>query len=426
MAMTVDDGSSVDGVHGPADEAMSLRRRIAILFLLLGTEFFYGWAWNTVDVLRPYLRSSFGLTLVQAGSMYTAQGSGALIGGIVAGQLADRYGRRLMLALVVAGYGTLLIAGTVVETYFSLLAQRFLMGACMGGYFSVEVGIYVNLFRTSLRGRVAGLLNAFFSLSIVALGVAMGMVVDHGWRALLWIGGIPALVLAALALIVIPAHSPIDRFHARSGALPVLELFHRGVIRQTLMLAAMTGLNFFGYQAFSGWLSTYLIDVRHFDDGTAGRLVAVVYAGNIIGGFAWGWAADRFGRRFNAVGFVVAAAAIAVYLAAPNNLLVLRIAGITYGTALCCSVIWGVWLAELYPPHLRSTAASIFNWGRIISMIAPLATARMAGSVGLTASMASASVAFLLAALIWLFQRETLYRPATVFMAPEHSLINLG
>jgi hypothetical protein len=30
------------------------------------------------------------------------------------------------------------------------------------------------------------------------------------------------------------------------------------VRRQTLTLAAMTGLNFFGYAAFSGWLTTYL------------------------------------------------------------------------------------------------------------------------------------------------------------------------
>ena len=55
----------------------------------------------------------------------------------------------------------------------------------------------------------------------------------------------------------------------------------------------MTGLNFFGYQAYSGWLTTYLSAVRHFTATQSGGLVAWEFAGNMIGGFVWGWAADR-------------------------------------------------------------------------------------------------------------------------------------
>ena len=94
----------------------------------------------------------------------------------------------------------------------------------------------------------------------------------------------------------------------------------------------------------------------------------------------------------------------------PTDIVLLRVIGLVYGGTLCASVIWGPWLAELYPPHLRSTAASIFNWGRVISFFAPLITATLAGSVGLPVAMASASIAFGLAALIWLSQPETLDR----------------
>lgn len=41
--------------------------------------------------------------------------------------------------------------------------------------------------------------------------------------------------------------------------------------RQTLALATMTGLNFFDYAAFSGWLTTYLTDERHFSAATRGH-----------------------------------------------------------------------------------------------------------------------------------------------------------
>ena len=142
----------------------------------------------------------------------------------------------------------------------------------------------------------------------------------------------------------------------------------------------------------------------------AGQLVAWQFTGNIVGGFFWGWAADRFGRRFNAVGFFIASLAIVAFLLAPSQIVLLRGIGLIYGASLCSSVIWGAWMAELYPPHLQSTAASIFNWGRIISFFAPLITARIAESVGMGAAMGSAAIAFSLAACLWLALPETLKR----------------
>ncbi|MEE4451550.1 MFS transporter [Novosphingobium resinovorum] len=396
----------VDRIAHPPMPGMG--RQAAIFALLLACEFLYGWAWNTVDVLRPFIRASLNLSLIEAGSAYSAQGAGALVGAIIAGQLADRFGRRRTFALVVLGYGTMLIAGVAVGSYPMLLAQRFLLGAFAGASFPVGVGIYVNLFHPALRGRLAGTMNAFFSFSIVALGLAMGAVAPGDWKLLLWIGGLPTFALAFGMLWLIPRGCAIDLAGEKVAKLPIGELFAPDVRRQTLMLAAMTGLNFFGYAAYSGWLTTYLSGERGFDAATAGQLVAWQFAGNIAGGFFWGWTADRFGRRFNAIGFLIAAAAILVYLSVPSNVLVLQLVGLVYGAALCSSVTWGPWLAELYPPHLQSTAASIFNWGRIISFFAPLITAQIAGSFGMAAAMGSASVAFTLAAALWLAQRETL------------------
>lgn len=407
MAMAMIAGDEV--AAGDADR-MALPRRLAIMLLLLVSEFLYGWAWNTVDVLRPYLQQSLHLSRLQAGSMYSAQGPGALIGAVVIGQLADRFGRRNMLALVIFGYGSMLLAGTLVASYPELLAQRFCLGLFMGASFPVSVGIYVNLFHPRLRGLLAGMLNACFGLSLTALGLGMGLVGADGWRLLFWIGGVPPIILSGIALLLIPGHSAIDRFHVRPGKLPISELFHRGVRRQTLLLATMTGLNFFGFEAFSGWLTSYLPEDRRLSLEVAGTIVAAVSTGYIIGGFVWGWIADRLGRRFNALGFFVAAAAIAAFLTVPTSVGLLRLLAFVYGFTICSQVIWGPWMAELYPPHLRSTAASIFNWGRVISFFAPLVTAAIAGSFGLTAAMGTASVAFFAAALIWTMQRETLDR----------------
>ncbi len=386
---------------------LRLSRRLAAFGFLLIAEFFYGWAWNTVDVLRPLFRASLGLSLTQAGSAYSAQGAGALIGALSISQMADRLGRRTMLVVVMAGYGLFLIAGTLVASYATLLLQRFVLGLFLGGSFPVVVGIYVDLFRPTLRGKLASAINATFSLAIITLGIAFGHLGGRDWRALLWLGGLPPMLLAGFAFVVIPRSESGSR---GQGKLPLAELFTPAFRRQTLMLATMTGLNFFAYQAFSGWLTTYLLTVRHLPAAEVGGLVATLFTGNILGGFFWGWASDRYGRRVGAVGFFTTAAVIVAYLSVPGYRWMLIVLGVLYGFSLSASVIWGPWLAELYPPHLKSTASSIFNWGRLVSFFSPIITGLLAEHFGLLAAMLLSSLVFALAACIWLKLPETLCR----------------
>lgn len=409
-----DEAALVSPVPVPTASSLStlpLSRRLTAFGFLLIAEFFYGWAWNTVDVLRPLFRASLGLTLTQAGSAYSAQGAGALLGALSIGQLADRLGKRNMLVVVMAGYGLFLLAGALVHSYVELLAQRFVLGLFLGGSFPVVVGIYVELFQPSVRGKLASAINGTFSLAIITLGIAFGHLGHHDWRTLLWAGGLPPVLLAALAYVAIPAAECTAQ--PSSGKLPIAELFTRALRRQTILLACMTGLNFFAYQAFSGWLTTYLLNTRHLPKEDTGHLVAAQFAGNILGGFFWGSLSDRFGRRSGAIGFFIAAAAIVAYLTVPAYLGLLLAIGGLYGFALSTSVVWGPWLAELYPPHLKSTASSIFNWGRLVSFFSPILTGEIAEHFGLKAGMLVASFVFAIAAIIWLTLPETIKQKAS-------------
>ena len=71
---------------GPARiraEDIPFARRIVAFSFLLVFDFFYGWSWNTVDVLRPDIRAALDLTLNGAALMYTAQSAGALVGAVL-------------------------------------------------------------------------------------------------------------------------------------------------------------------------------------------------------------------------------------------------------------------------------------------------------------------------------------------------------
>lgn len=75
---------------------------------------------------------------------------------------------------------------------------------------------------------------------------------------------------------------------------------------------------------------------------------------------------------------------------------------------------WPKWLRRAGFAELRSTAASIFNWGRVISMTAPLITAPLAEQFGLAPVMSLASVSFLAAAVIWFSLPETVAKRTAI------------
>lgn len=400
----------------------SQTRRFCALAFLLVAYFFYAWSWNTVDILRPYIKESLSLTDLQAGSSYTLQSIGAIVGAVVMGQIADKIGRRNALVISMIGYGCGLLSALLVSSYTGLIFQRIGLGFFMGSMFPIAVGIYSGLFARDVRGVIAGFVLGTYNVAVAALGFlsAAAFRAGYDWTVLLWAGAVPVM-LALFAFFVIPDDRNFIPMDGKTedettakATLPIAELFKPGVARQTILLATMTGLNFFAYQAFTGWASTYLKEDRAIPDTIVGDVLGWQFIGAAIGGLVWGFISDRFGRRIASWGFVVAAALIPVYLFVPMPIGLLEITGFTYGIMLSCSAIWGPWLSELYPPHLRSTAASIFNWGRVISMTAPLITAPLAESFGRAPVMSLASVAFLLAAVIWFRMPETIGRKINI------------
>jgi MFS family permease len=399
-------------------EDISRSRRIAALAFLLVGYFFYAWSWNTVDILRPYIQEELDLSLTQSGSLYTVQAIGAILGAVVMGQVADKIGRRNALVISMIGYGSILLSALLVESYAALVAQRVSMGFFMGSMYPIAVGIYSGLFPRAVRGLIAGFVLGTYNLAVSALGFLSAAAFRSGldWHVLLWAGAIPAsLAIFAFVIIpddrrLIPFDGSADTSTTAKSALPITELFKPGVAKQTILLALMSGLNFFAYQAFTGWASTYLKTERGIPDTVVGDVLGWQFIGAAVGGLLWGWISDHFGRRSGAVGFVIAALVIPVYLFAQLPVTLLEVTGFIYGVMLSASAIWGPWLSELYPPHLRSTAASIYNWGRVISMTAPLITAPMAEAFGLAPVMCLASVSFLIAAVIWFRLPETVER----------------
>jgi MFS family permease len=398
-------------------EDLSPYRRWLMFAAIMAPYVFYAFCWNTENFLRPYMAEALELSKPQVASFYTLQALGALIGAVVLSHIADRHSRRNTLVLISLGFGAAALGVNFVHDFATALLQRFVMGFFLGGVFGCAVSLYVGLFRPAMRGLLAGIVQLTYNGGDALLAWFGRHYDSTNWQVVLQIGGVGALCAGVVTLLVIPADRlliPWGGAEVRLGGqrrFVISELFTAGRWRLTARLALLCGLNFFAFQAFNGWVTTYLREIRFYSADTIGRLMTALHVGSMIGALFWGLMADRFGRRTNALGFALAAVLIAVYLNVPPTPVLYGAAGFAYGFCLVAMGIWGPYFAELYPEHLRATAASIFNWGRIVSMFGALLTGWVAQQFGLQTIMYVGSATFAVAAALWLSLPETLQRP---------------
>jgi MFS family permease len=137
--------------------------------------------------------------------------------------------------------------------------------------------------------------------------------------------------------------------------------------------------------------------------------VVAMQVGMWFGYVTFGFIADAIGRKRAYVIYTVAAAAlIFVYISVriPAALLVLGPFVAFFATGYFSG--FGAVTAEIYPTDIRATAQGFtYNIGRIASAAAPFAVGSLAQTRGFDVALSTTSVAFALAAVLWIWIPET-------------------
>ena len=160
-------------------------------------------------------------------------------------------------------------------------------------------------------------------------------------------------------------------------------------------------------------MTTYLKEVRQFDGSTIGIIFSISAFGSLFGAWVWGAIADKYGRKVNAFGFILAGVMASVFFVAPSDVMIgslnmLAILGLIYNFGLSASAVWGGYFSELFPAHLRSFGAALFHGGRIIGMWAPMVLVFIQERSDLATAMWGSPIVWILAGLLWLSLPETL------------------
>lgn len=180
---------------------------------------FYGYNLGVIAGAVLFIVDEFSLSSTFEDVVVSASLLGAMLGAIAGGKLADRFGRRRIVALAgLIGLSGALLASLspIVET---LVAGRVIVGISIGMLTCVTPLFIAELSPSNLRGR----LGALFSVALTA-GLLTSYFSDFAfrdshltWRWMFGVGIVPAMLLIATTLMLpesprwLLARGPTDR-----------------------------------------------------------------------------------------------------------------------------------------------------------------------------------------------------------------------
>jgi MFS family permease len=404
-----------------------------------------GWSLDITDftlyglVLRQALTELLGgnPTLAQIGSvggLVTTVGLlGWAVGGFVFGIIADYLGRVRTLALSILIYSVFTCLQGVAQEAWQLGVFRFIAGLGTGAELMIAIPLVAEAFAETHRAKILGFMmtgGGFGNLFAAYIYDAVG---PYGWRYVFFAGLIPALLLAFIrrgmveperfaavkarrqALKAQREHSEEDREFLQ---LVPAQLFSRKIRFQTLvgvLYALGTLLAVWTSQAWLPTIQNLLLEKQGITGNAAIPYVSFGMKlwgiGGIIGYIAFGFIADAIGRRPTIFLYSVGTLVLGLYLFLgvstydPYPVLLLIygffVIGIFSGHA--------IYIAELFPTHVRSTGVAFCNgFGRIFTSFGPLVAGLLVVQLGgLTNATAIMTCFAVLSVIAVILGRET-------------------
>ena len=387
-----------------------------------------GWALDAFDTMLyalvlALLMRDLGMSKTTAGLLGTLTLLASGMGGILFGFLADRIGRKRALMASILTYSVCSFASGLATGIAFLAAARFALGLGMGGEWNTGATLVAESWPTEFRAKAISIVQSSWALGFAAAALVAGPVARYlGWRAVFFVGILPALVTlwirrgvpdspmwqerAARGQRGAIGSGPIDALSTRDTNFSAI--FRPPYRRHTFALLLF---NFFGMFAWWGlftWLPPYLsLPVsqggRGFGVmGTTTLLVVLNLFGMFPGYASFGWAADHIGRRKAFLIYsLTAALLIPLYAAArsPALLMVLGTVVAFFGTGLFSGS--GIMGSEIFPTSVRARALGFtYSGARTLSSVAPLVIGRIGQTKSLSWAFYLCAAGYLLAALM--------------------------
>lgn len=371
-------------------------------FLIIALD---GFDVAVMGLIAPQLREEWGVSPQALGPVLSAALIGLAIGALVAGPLADRYGRKIVLVCSVAFFGFWTLVTACSADVTQLVVFRFLTGLGLGAAMPNAATLTSEFAPDRKRSFLVTVAFCGFSFGAASGGFLSAWMIPHlGWHSVLILGGALPLLVAPLLYWKMPesvsflvtrkaAPAKIQRILERiapgasdgrcefvlptpaqrkSGARLVLSGKY---LFGTLMLWCGYFTALFLVYLFSSWLPTLVKD-GGYSVADAAIVTSMFQVGGPVGSLVVGWAMDRF-KPHGVLLLTMLAAALATYAIGQVDDELFLLGAIAWAVGFCLnggSVGMNALATCFYPTEARATGASwmsgIGRFGAILSAFA--------------------------------------------------------
>ena len=330
------------------------------------------------------------------------------LGALPLATLADRFGRRRMIAVGVFGASL----ANLVSGFAASLAELAFLRLFAVAFEVLVVGVITALIVEEAppahRGTAVSLIALLSGIGIFIVVVAYPLVAPH-WRWLFWSAGV-GVVLSPFIWWLLPESKTWERVRFSGSALRVL--FAPPWRRRIVILAVMTGLLAVLLQPAGLLYTVYASFDLHWSAAAISILIVVSGIAGAASYLAGGFLTDRFGRRGPAIALTIATAA-STSLSFGTGSVGFFVGNLLWSAFASASTpVFGAWSGELFPTRARATAEAATAVVAAVGGIAGLQlVAFFATSAGLGGAIELGGVAAVAGALLLFLLPETKEQP---------------
>ena len=349
----------------------------------------FGYDWVVIGGAKPFYELYFGIgdsPLLQGVAMTTAL-LGCLVGAMVAGAAADRYGRKPLLQVAAVLFTVSAIATGLFNDFTLFNIARFIGGMGIGVASALSPMYIAEVSPANIRGRMVSLNQMTIVLGILAAQVVNMLLardtsvsanlawdVEWGWRWMFWAETLPAALFLVMSFFI-PESPVFLRMKHKATTLTNTEATHKeaglkellqGKYRHVLLLGLVIAV-------FQQWCGTNVIFnyAQEIFVGAGfnvdGMFINIVITGiaNVIFTFVALYTIEKWGRRTlmligaGGLGLIYLTLGTCYYLHLTGFAMVaLVVTAISVYAMTLGPVTWTL-LAEIFPNRVRGIAMAV-------------------------------------------------------------------